>query len=90
MKNEVNIWLENIYEFLKKELSLLEVEMKNRLSSVTNNKIDLHNVFNYFFDIRGKRLRPILVLLSAGLVRSINSKGLVEKNTQIENDYNEP
>ncbi|MDA3813585.1 MAG: polyprenyl synthetase family protein [Candidatus Cloacimonetes bacterium] len=86
MKNEVNIWLENIYEFLKKELSLLEVEMKNRLSSVTNNKIDLHNVFNYFFDIRGKRLRPILVLLSAGLVRSINSKGLVEKNTQIENE----
>ncbi|NQT64976.1 MAG: polyprenyl synthetase family protein [FCB group bacterium] len=86
MKDDVNIWLENIYEFSKKELSLLEIEMKNRLFSVTNNKIDLHNVFNYFFDIRGKRLRPILVLLSAGLVRSINSKGLTEKNTQIENE----
>lgn len=86
MKDDVNIWLENIYEFSKKELSLLEIEMKNRLFSVTNNKIDLHNVFNYFFDIRGKRLRPILVLLSAGLVRSIDSKGLAEKNTQIENE----
>ena len=74
MNNEANIWLENISHFLKKELSLLEIELKNRLLSVTDNKIDLHNVFNYFFDIRGKRLRPILVLLSSGLVRSVGSK----------------
>ena len=73
MNTEVNVWLENIFEFLKKELSLLETELKIRLLSVTENKIDLHNVFNYFFDIRGKRLRPILVLLSSGLVRSVNS-----------------
>ncbi len=73
MKDEVNVWLENISHFLKKELTLLEIELKNRLLSVTDNKIDLHNVFNYFFDIRGKRLRPILVLLSSGLVRSMNS-----------------
>ena len=70
MNTEVNVWLENIFKFLKKELSLLEIELRNRLLSVTENKIDLHNVFNYFFDIRGKRLRPILVLLSSGLVRS--------------------
>ncbi len=86
MNEDVNIWLESNFVFLKKELALLENELKNRLLSVTNSKIDLHNVFNYFFDIRGKRLRPILVLLSAGLVRSINSKGLAEKNTQIENE----
>ena len=73
MNDEINVWLENISQFLKKELTLLEIELKNRLLSVTDNKIDLHNVFNYFFDIRGKRLRPILVLLSSGLVRSMNS-----------------
>lgn len=86
MNEDVNIWLESNFVFLKKELALLENELKNRLLSVTNSKIDLHNVFNYFFDIRGKRLRPILVLLSAGLVRSINSKGLAEKNTINENE----
>ena len=74
MNDEVGMWLESISQFLNKELSLLEIELKNRLLSVTKNKIDLHNVFNYFFDIRGKRLRPILVLLSSGLVRSVNSK----------------
>jgi len=70
MNNEVNVWLEQVFEFLSKELSLLENELKKRLLTVTENKIDLHNVFKYFFDIRGKRLRPILVLLSAGLIRS--------------------
>ena len=70
MKDEVNMWLENISQFLNNELLLLEIELKNRLLSVTDNKIDIHNVFNYFFEIRGKRMRPILVLLSSGLVRS--------------------
>ncbi|MCK5050480.1 MAG: polyprenyl synthetase family protein [Candidatus Cloacimonetes bacterium] len=80
MNDEVNFWLENIFEFLKKELSLLEIELRNRLLSVTDNKIDLHNVFNYFFDIRGKRLRPILVLLSSGLVRSRNSNNKINES----------
>jgi octaprenyl-diphosphate synthase len=74
MNNEVNIWLEQVFKFLGKELYLLENELKKRLLSFTENRIDLHNVFNYFFEIRGKRLRPILVLLSAGLVRELNSK----------------
>ncbi len=80
MKHDANIWLENISIFLKKELSLLEIELKKRLLSVTDNKIDLHNVFNYFFDIRGKRLRPILVLLSSGLVRSETSNNTANRN----------
>jgi len=77
MNNEVNVWLDNISQFLKMELSVLEAELKKRLLSVTANKVDLHNVFNYFFNTRGKRLRPILVLLSSGLVRSekSNEKG---------------
>ena len=60
-------------------MELLENELKNRLLSITDNKIDLHNVFKYFFDIRGKRLRPILVLLSAGLVRK-ESSDLIQGN----------
>ncbi len=83
MNDEVNVWLENISQFLKKELTLLEIELKNRLLSVTNSKIDLHNVFNYFFDIRGKRLRPILVLLSSGLVRSMSSNDNIEEENEI-------
>ena len=82
MKKERNMWFEHISQFLKKDLSLLEIELKKRLLSVTDNKIDLHNVFNYFFDIRGKRLRPILVLLSSGLVKSNDS----DDNKQIENE----
>ncbi len=80
MRNDANIWLEDISIFLRKELSLLEIELKKRLLSVTDNKIDLHNVFNYFFDIRGKRLRPILVLLSSGLVRSETSNNTTNDN----------
>ena len=72
MNSEVNIWLESTFEFLKKELSLLENELKNRLLAITSNRIDLHNVFNYFFDIHGKRLRPILVLLSSGIIKTKN------------------
>jgi len=49
MNNEVNVWLEQVFEFLSKELSLLENELKKRLLTVTENKIDLHNVFKYFF-----------------------------------------
>jgi len=82
MRNDANVWLENISIFLKKELSLLEIELKKRLLSVTDNKIDLHNVFNYFFDIRGKRLRPILVLLSSGIAKSSDSNN----NNQNENE----
>jgi len=73
MNDEVNFWLDDVFHFLKPELSLLEKELKDRLLSVTGNKVDLHNVFNYFFNTRGKRLRPILVLLSSGLIRSERS-----------------
>ncbi|MBT4575256.1 MAG: polyprenyl synthetase family protein [Candidatus Cloacimonetes bacterium] len=80
MRSDANVWLENIFTFLQKELSSLEIELKKRLLSVTDNKIDLHNVFNYFFDIRGKRLRPILVLLTTGLVRSETSNNTTNDN----------
>ncbi len=73
MNDEVNVWLEQVFVFLSKELSLLENELKKRLLSFTENRIDLHNIFTYFFEIRGKRLRPILVLLSAGLVREMTA-----------------
>ncbi|MDP8204166.1 MAG: polyprenyl synthetase family protein [Candidatus Tenebribacter mawsonii] len=86
MNNEVNVWLEQVFEFLGKELSLLENELKKRLLSFTENRIDLYNVFNYFFEIRGKRLRPILVLLSAGLARELRSKlnGKTSKTNETE------
>lgn len=84
MNEDINIWLESIFVFLKKELALLENELRNKLLSVTNSKIDLHNVLNYFFDIRGKRLRPILVLLSAGMVKSRNP---ICKNNKVVNKH---
>ncbi len=68
MTSEVNVYLENIYTFLEKELSLLEEELTSQLLSISNSKIDLHNIIKYFFEMPGKKLRPILVLLSAGII----------------------
>ncbi|MBC8384969.1 MAG: polyprenyl synthetase family protein, partial [Candidatus Cloacimonetes bacterium] len=66
--SETNIYLENIYDSIKSELQKLELELKSQLYSVTKSKIDLFNVINYFFEIPGKKLRPILTILSAGTV----------------------
>jgi len=77
--------LKAIYKFLEKDLSSLENELKNRLLLATKNKIDLYNVIQYFFEIPGKRLRPILVLLSSGIVRSMKFKTFSNEKSIDEN-----
>jgi geranylgeranyl pyrophosphate synthase len=79
MINEVNDRLKKIFNFLADDLELLENELKKGMFSVTENKIDLHNVFRYFFDIKGKRLRPILVMLSAGSISNSADKDVITK-----------
>jgi octaprenyl-diphosphate synthase len=88
MKTEVNTWLEDIFAFLKAELSLLEDELKNRLLTVTKNKVDIYNLLNYFFELRGKRIRPILVFLSSGIIRAERSKISSEDHFVNENKIN--
>ncbi len=66
--SETNFYLENIYDSIAAELQKLDLELKTQLYSITKNKIDMHNVINYFFEIPGKKLRPILTILSAGTV----------------------
>ena len=75
-RSEINYYLENIYDSIAGELQKLEMELKSQLFSVTRKKIDLHNVINYFFEIPGKRLRPILTILSA---RSVNPETHLKK-----------
>ena len=64
MNDEVNMWLENISQFLKKELSLLEIELKKGnyplaktiLEALWNdsNKDDEYLLYDY-----GKALRKV-------------------------------
>ena len=59
--------LKQIYQPISKELSQVEMELKNvvsRLIGADNSK----QVIKHFFNIPGKRLRPALVLLSAKAV----------------------
>ena len=88
--SETNFYLENIYDSLKSELQRLELELKTQLYSITKNKIDLHNVINYFFEIPGKRLRPILTILSAGTVtpRHLFKKEVIELAAALELIHN--
>lgn len=53
--------LKEIYFPIDKELSVVELELKNQINSIIINK----KIINYFFKISGKRLRPALVLLSS-------------------------
>ncbi len=56
--------LEEIYEPIKDQLRMVDEELKSRLHS--DNEL-VRQINKYILDMPGKRLRPALVLLSAGL-----------------------
>jgi len=74
--------LKQIYMPIKKELDEVEKELKKQVRSIivqcskfnhslhTAVKFNVEQIFNHFFKIPGKRLRPALVILSA---KSVNS-----------------
>ena len=63
--------ISSIYNVIQTEFRLFEECFSSTLK--TNNPL-LRDVLDYIYTKRGKQLRPILVLLSAGLCRSITNK----------------
>lgn len=57
-----------IYLPIDKELRQVETELKNVMEKLGGTST--RDIFNYFFSIPGKRLRPTLTLLSAGAVNN--------------------
>lgn len=68
----------DIYTPISKELNLVENEL-NKISENLSTDY-LKRIISYFFKIPGKRLRPTLALLSAGI---INNKLSESSNTQL-------
>lgn len=78
--------LDQIYSPIKKDLYQVEIELKKQINSIAMNQKDA-DVINYLFNIPGKRLRPALVLLSAGSVneqRITNHELLISLATAVE------
>ena len=69
---------EEIYSPISDNLNLVEEELKKVGGNLSTNS--LQEIIEYFFHIKGKRLRPILALLSAGMIDKNLSKG---KNDQL-------
>ncbi|WP_375372983.1 polyprenyl synthetase family protein [Clostridium estertheticum] len=61
-----NLQFEDIYNPVSKDLLLVEKEQKEICTSLSTKH--LQEIIGYFFKIPGKRLRPTLSLLSAGLI----------------------
>ena len=59
--------LEEVYKPIENQLLLVENKLKSTLNSYPCND-SVNEILNYFLKIRGKRLRPALTLLSAGLI----------------------
>ena len=70
--------LEEIYSPISNNLKLVEEELKKVGGKLSTNH--LQEIVDYFFNIQGKRLRPILALLSAGMIDENLSKS---KNDQL-------
>lgn len=60
--------LKQIYQPISKDLSRVEIELKNVVAGFI--PASVNEIINHFFNIPGKRLRPALVLLSAKAVDS--------------------
>lgn len=58
----------DIYIPIVDELQMVETELKEKCESI--NTLNIKDIVNYFFNIPGKRLRPTLALLSAGIINS--------------------
>ena len=69
---------DDIYTPISEKLDLIEEELKKVGQNLSTNY--LQEIIGYFFSIPGKRLRPALALLSAGM---INNNLLKSKNDQL-------
>jgi octaprenyl-diphosphate synthase len=84
--------LEEIYSPIRRELVLVEKEIKHQIGLITGsqskkNREYINQVVSYLFEVPGKLLRPSLVLLSAKAVGDMdlsNSKQLVKLATAVE------
>ena len=72
---------EKIYNPISKELQLVESELKNIGRNLSTNS--LKDILGHFFRIPGKRLRPTLALLSAGVVNNKLSETMNQQLIQL-------
>jgi len=77
---------EDIYLPISKDLTLVEEERKKICENLSTSC--LQEIIGYFFKVSGKRLRPTLALLSAGIINnthpdSTNAK-LIKFSTGLE------
>ncbi|MGV8980647.1 polyprenyl synthetase family protein [Clostridium sp.] len=63
-----NLNFKDIYGPISDDLNLIEKELKTICGNLSTNY--LQEIIGYFFKIPGKRLRPTLALLSAGIVNN--------------------
>jgi geranylgeranyl pyrophosphate synthase len=77
---------EDIYNPISKDLNLVEKELKETCKNL--NTSYLQEIIGYFFKIPGKRLRPTLALLSAGIInnkfKEVHNDMLIKFATGIE------
>ena len=64
---------EDIYSPISKDLNLVEKELKKVCENLSISY--LQGIIGYFFKIPGKRLRPTLALLSAGIINNSLKEG---------------
>lgn len=63
-----DLQFDDIYNPISNDLLLVEEELKKIRKNLSTNY--LKEIIGYFFKIPGKRLRPILALLSSGLINN--------------------
>jgi octaprenyl-diphosphate synthase len=68
-----------IYRHISIDLARVELELKTQLESGSTIKNSTDEIVGYFFNKKGKFLRPVLVLLSSGITDNCHS----EKNESI-------
>ncbi|MFH1823729.1 MAG: polyprenyl synthetase family protein [Candidatus Firestonebacteria bacterium] len=82
---------ETIYKPISKELLKVEMEIKRQILTLDNNQKIVKEAINYFFNNKGKYLRPALVLLSGKIVNGrdklINDK-LISLSSAVEMIHN--
>ena len=79
MVNKISI--KEIYFPIKSQLEIMEKTLESTVKSL--NKTKINNVFLHSFKIRGKRLRPALLLLCANAVSENSSEEIKDKLNQM-------
>lgn len=68
MRGDKKLKFDEIYSPIQSDLNLVENDLKNVCGNLSTSY--LQDIIGYFFEIPGKRLRPTLALLSAGMVNN--------------------